>query len=46
LVSPPTDWQVPFRVLAEECGLTGDLAAVFAGIREFLEEVRGQRTER
>jgi Nucleotidyl transferase AbiEii toxin, Type IV TA system len=31
LVSPPADWQVPFRALAEECRLPGDLAAVFAG---------------
>jgi Nucleotidyl transferase AbiEii toxin, Type IV TA system len=46
LVPPPTDWQVPFRALAEECRLSGDLAAVFAEVREFLDEVGAQRTER
>jgi hypothetical protein len=46
LVSPPADWQVPFRALAEECRLAGDLAAVFAEVQEFLEEVRVQRTKR
>ncbi len=46
LVSPPADWQVPFRALAEECRLSGDLAAVFAGVQGFLGEVRAQRTER
>lgn len=46
LVLPPADWQVPFRALAEECRLPGDLAAVFAGVKEFLDEVRAQRTER
>ena len=38
--------QVPFRALAEECRLSGDLAAVFAEVREFLDEVGAQRTER
>jgi hypothetical protein len=46
LVPPPADWQVPFRALAEECGLPADIAAVFAGVREFFEEVLAQRTER
>jgi nucleotidyltransferase AbiEii toxin of type IV toxin-antitoxin system len=46
LVSPPADWQIPFRALAEECRLPGDLAAVFAEIEEFLDEVRAQHTER
>jgi len=35
-----------FRALAEECGLQTDVAAVFAGVQEFLEEVLAQRTER
>jgi hypothetical protein len=46
LVPPPADWQVPFRALAEECGLPADIAAVFAGVREFFEEVLAQRSER
>jgi len=46
LVPPPADWQVPFHALAEECGLPTDVAEVFAGVQEFLEEVLAQRTER
>lgn len=46
LLPPPTDWQIPFRALAEECGLPTDVAAVFAGVQQFLEEVLAQRTER
>jgi hypothetical protein len=42
----PSVWPVPFRVLAEEYGLAGDLAAVFAEVQELLNEVRAQRTER
>jgi Nucleotidyl transferase AbiEii toxin, Type IV TA system len=45
LVPPPADWQIPFQALAEECGLLPDVAAVFAGVQEFLEEVVGRRTE-
>jgi len=46
LVPPPADWQIPFQALAEECGLPTDVAVVFAGVQEFLEEVLGRRTER
>ena len=46
LVPPPADWQIPFHALAEECGLPTDVAAVFAGVQEFFEEVLAQRTER
>ena len=46
LVPPPADWKTPFQALAEECGLSTDVAAVFAGVQEFLEEVLGRRTER
>lgn len=46
LLPPPADWQIPFQALAEECGLPTDVAAVFAGVQEFLEEVLAQRTER
>ena len=45
LVPPPTDWQIPFQALAEECGLPTEVATVFAGVQEFLEEVLGRRTE-
>jgi hypothetical protein len=46
LIPPPADWQIPFRALAEECGLPADVAAVFAGVQEFLGEVLAQRIER
>ena len=46
LLPPPADWQIPFQALAEECGLPTDVAAVFAGVQEFLEEVLARRTER
>jgi hypothetical protein len=46
LVPPPADWQIPFHALAEECGLPTDVAPVFAGVQEFLEEVLGRPTER
>jgi hypothetical protein len=45
LVPPPEDWQIPFQALAEECGLPPDVAAVFAGVQEYLEEVLARRTE-
>jgi hypothetical protein len=45
LIPPPEDWQLPFHALAEECGLPTDVAEVFAGVQEFLEEVLAQRTE-
>ena len=46
LLPPPADWQIPFQALAEECGLPTDVAAVFARVQEYLEEVLAQRTER
>jgi hypothetical protein len=46
LTPPPVDWRIPFRALAEECRLAGDLAAVFAEVQEFFNEVRAQRTGR
>ena len=46
LAPPPADWQIPFQALAEECGLPTDVAAVFAKVQEFVEEVLAQRTER
>jgi hypothetical protein len=45
LIPPPADWQIPFHALAEECGLPTDVAAVFAGVQEYLEEVLARRTE-
>jgi len=39
LVPPPADWRILFQALAEECGLPTDVAAVFAGVREYLEEM-------
>jgi len=46
LIPPPADWQIPFHALAEECRLPTDVAAVFLGVQEFLEEVLAERTER
>jgi hypothetical protein len=46
LIPPPADWQIPFHALAEECGLSTDVAAVFAEVQEHFEEVLAQRTER
>jgi len=45
LIPPPADWQIPFRALADDCGLPAEVAAVFAGVEKFLEEVLAQRTE-
>lgn len=45
LLPPPDDWQIPFHAMAEECGLPTDVAAVFTGVRVFVEEVLTQRTE-
>ncbi len=39
LPSPPADWQIPFQALARECGLPTDIAAVFAEVRAYLEDV-------
>ena len=46
LIPPPADWQIPFRALAEECGLSTDIAAVVSAVQEFLEGVQALRTER
>ena len=46
LLPPPADWQIPFQAMAEECGIPIDIAAVFARVQEFVEEVLAQRTER
>jgi len=46
LVPPPVDWQIPFRALAEECGLPTDIAVVFATVQQFLDEVKARRPGR
>ena len=46
LVPPPADWQIPFQALAEECGLPTDVASVFAGVQEYLEELLARRKQR
>lgn len=46
LASPPTDWQIPFRALAAECGLSTDIAAVFEGVRSYFREVTARGTKR
>ena len=38
LSAPPEDWQTPFRVLAEECGIDSNIATVFESVREFYED--------
>jgi hypothetical protein len=45
LVPPPDDWQIPFQALAQECGLPANIAATFAGVQAFVEEVLTLRTE-
>ena len=45
LPSPPADWRIPFQALAQECGLSTDIAAVFAGVQAYLEEVLTHRSE-
>ncbi len=32
---PPGEWQTPFQVLAEECGLQASIAAVFEDVSKF-----------
>jgi len=39
LAAPPSEWQLPFQALAEECELPPDIVTVFAGVRDFLERV-------
>jgi hypothetical protein len=39
LTAPPMNWQIPFQALARECGLPDDIGAVFAAVREFLQEL-------
>jgi hypothetical protein len=43
LVPPPAAWQTPFRALAEECGLPIDITAVFARVRDYVEELLSVR---
>ena len=45
LPSPPTDWQIPFQALAQECGLPSDIAEVFTGVQAYLEKALAPRTE-
>jgi hypothetical protein len=37
---PPPDWQIPFQALAEECGLSPDIAASSERVRKFFERVQ------
>jgi hypothetical protein len=39
LAAPPSEWQLPFQALAEECELPPDIATVFARLRDFFERV-------
>ena len=39
LAPPPAEWQIPFAAVARECGVSTDLALVFARVREYLELV-------
>jgi hypothetical protein len=43
LAPPPEDWQMPFKSLAEECGLPSDIARVFSVVGAFLKEVLAGR---
>ena len=46
LVPPPADWRIPYRALAEECGLPTDIVAAFDGVQEFLEALLSDPTKR
>jgi hypothetical protein len=46
LPSPPADWQILFQALAQECGLPTDIAAVFARVQAYLDEVLARGMER
>ncbi|MFN0106359.1 MAG: nucleotidyl transferase AbiEii/AbiGii toxin family protein [Bryobacteraceae bacterium] len=46
LVPPPADWLIPFRALAEECGLPADVNAIFTRVQEYLEELLRPLAER
>ena len=46
LFPPPANWLIPFQALALKCGLPTDLASVFAGVREYFEELLAARPER
>jgi hypothetical protein len=43
LAPPPADWQITFQALAEECRLPTDVAAAFAGVQVYFEELLAQR---
>lgn len=43
LAPPPAEWQVPFAAVARECGVSTDLALVFAQVRDYLESVISKR---
>ncbi|MBZ5521195.1 MAG: nucleotidyl transferase AbiEii/AbiGii toxin family protein [Acidobacteriia bacterium] len=45
LAAPPESWQIPFKTLAEECGLPVDIATVYSGVGRFYREVLADRTE-
>jgi hypothetical protein len=40
LDAPPSEWTIPFQALATECGMQPDLAAAFARVAKFYQEVR------
>ncbi len=40
LTPPPAAWEGPFRAMAAECGLPGDIHAAFEEIRDFWKSVR------
>ena len=39
LVPPPAEWQIPFQALAEECGLSSDVNAVFGAVEQFFDQL-------
>jgi hypothetical protein len=39
LAPPPAEWQIPFAAVAQECGVSTDLAPVFNRVREYMESV-------
>ncbi len=45
LNAPPEEWQTPFQVLIEECGLQTDIAAAFEKVRTLFEKVLASGTK-
>lgn len=43
LASPPSDWERPFKVLAEECGLQISMEETFRSVKDYLSSLPANR---